>query len=52
MSDEELEDAVGAFLRGADEAYGEYERGYADADATLSVLETHLRELREAYESR
>lgn len=51
MSDDELEDAVARFLKGADKAYSEYEQGYADADATLDVLETHLDELREAHES-
>lgn len=51
MSDEELEEAVARFLKGADKAYSEYEKGYVDADATLDVLETHLDELREAQES-
>lgn len=51
MSDDELEAAVAKFLKGADKAYSEYEKGYVDADATLSVLETHLDELRETHES-
>ncbi|WP_202614419.1 hypothetical protein [Halostella litorea] len=48
MSD--LETAVDEFIDEADTVYGEYERGYMDADAALSRLETHLDELREASE--
>ena len=48
MSD--LEDAVRTFLSDADDCYGEYENGYADADATLRRLDSHLEELREAVE--
>ncbi|SDQ39006.1 hypothetical protein [Halopelagius longus] len=51
MSDDELDEAVAKFLKGAEKAYSEYEKGYVDADATLDVLETHLEELREAHES-
>ncbi|WP_435195630.1 hypothetical protein [Natronomonas sp. EA1] len=40
MSD--LDDAVERFLRDAEKAYSEYEKGYTDADATLRVLRTHL----------
>ena len=32
----------------ADAAYEEYEQGYADADATLRRLESHVEELRDA----
>ena len=44
----ELDDAIEEFLRKADAAYEEYEQGYADADATLRRLESHLEELRDA----
>ncbi|GGK70529.1 MULTISPECIES: hypothetical protein [Haloarcula] len=50
MSDHEMHDAVEAFLNEADDAYGEYEQGYTDADATLRRLETAIEELREAAE--
>ena len=39
-------DAVDRFLRKADDAYEEYERGYADA--TLRRLRRHITALREA----
>lgn len=42
MSDDELERAVAAFIADAERAYDEYEQGYADADATLRVLRSHL----------
>lgn len=44
----DLESAVEEFLRAADDAYLEYERGYADADATLRRLEPRIEELRDA----
>lgn len=44
----ELDDAVDTFLRKADSVYKEYEKGYTDADASLSLLERHIEELREA----
>ncbi|MDQ2071376.1 hypothetical protein ACODNH_13950 [Haloarcula sp. NS06] len=50
MSDNEIRDAVEAFLNEADDAYGEYEQGYTDADATLRRLETAIEELRTASE--
>lgn len=43
--------AVGEFLRDFDAAYEDYDRGYADADATLSVVQTHVQRLREARDS-
>jgi phage shock protein A len=49
MSDD-LADAVVTFLQNAESAYEEYEQGYADADATLRVLERHLDDLRSAAE--
>ena len=44
----DLEDAVVRFLDDTDTALSEYDQGYADADATLSVIRTHLSELRDA----
>ena len=48
MSEREMHDAVETFLNEADDAYGEYEQGYTDADATLRRLETAIEELRTA----
>lgn len=42
MTDEDLEVVVEEFLRDANRAYEEYEQGYADADATLRVLRSHI----------
>jgi hypothetical protein len=47
---DELEDAVAEFLSDVDTAYGEYEQGYADADATLELVMRHVADLREEYE--
>ena len=44
----ELDDAIEEFLRKADAAYEGYDQGYADADATLRRLESHVEELRDA----
>lgn len=46
----DLEDAVEDFLDGADAVYAEYDQGYMDADAALSVLEGHVEDLREEFE--
>lgn len=46
--DEELRAAVESFVDDVDLALSEYEQGYADADATLSVVQSHLVELRAA----
>ncbi len=46
----DADEAVERFLRKADDAYAEYEQGYADADATLRRLERHLDRLRDAVE--
>lgn len=43
-------EAIGTFLDAADNAFEEYDRGYADADATLRVVRTHVEELRETIE--
>ena len=42
------DEAIEEFLRKADAVYEEYEQGYADADATLRRLESHVEELRDA----
>lgn len=42
MSDDDLERAVAEFIENAERAYDEYEQGYADADATLRLLRSHL----------
>lgn len=44
MSDDEddLEAAVRRFLRDAEAAFEEYDEGYADPDATLRVLRSHV----------
>lgn len=46
MSD--TDEAIERFLRKADSTYEEYEQGYADADATLRRLESHIDDLRVA----
>lgn len=50
MSDDETEAAVEEFLAAADTVYGEYDQGYMDADAALSLLETRIETLREDVE--
>lgn len=47
MSDE-LDDAVEEFLQSADSVYDEYDQGYVDADAALSMVEAHIESLRDA----
>lgn len=47
----ELNEAVAAFLAGADSVYGEYDQGYMDADAALSVLSSRIDDLRDAADS-
>lgn len=47
---EDLADTVATVLDRIDAAYEEYEQGYADADATLAVIDAHLEELREVSE--
>lgn len=46
----DLHDAVEAFLDDTDTALEQYDKGYADADATLRVIQTHLKDLRDAAE--
>lgn len=50
MPDEDLRAAVESFVDDVDLALHEYEEGYADADATLSVVQSHLSDLEEALE--
>jgi hypothetical protein len=45
MSDEPTDEAVERFLDRAGAALDDYDQGYADADATLATLRTHLDEL-------
>jgi hypothetical protein len=49
MSDD-LADPVETFLSDSRTVLREYEQGYMDADAALSVLEGHIDELREEFE--
>lgn len=44
------ETAIEEFLDATDAAFEEYDRGYADADATLRVVRNHVEELREHVE--
>ncbi|MEF8882275.1 MAG: hypothetical protein V5A34_07120 [Halapricum sp.] len=46
----EYEEAIGTFLDAVDNAFEEYDQGYADADATLRVVRAHVEELREPVE--
>ena len=50
MADDDLDTAVERFLDSADEAFAEYDQGYADADATVRVLRAHIEDLRDARE--
>lgn len=51
MSDETIEAAVEAFLDDTESALDDYDQGYADADATLSVVRTHIDELAATVET-
>ncbi|WP_433624402.1 hypothetical protein [Halomicrococcus sp. NG-SE-24] len=46
----DFEDAVEQFLQDADAVYDEYDQGYVDADAALSMLDDRLNDLRAAVE--
>jgi phage shock protein A len=48
--DTDLERAVAEFITDAERAYDEYEQGYADADATLRLLRSHLDRLESEVE--
>ncbi|MCU4717089.1 hypothetical protein [Halapricum hydrolyticum] len=43
--------AIEQFLDAVDAAFEEYDQGYADADATLRVVRTHVDDLRDAVDS-
>jgi len=45
-----MDDELRAFFERFDDAYGEYEQGYADADATLRRIKNDVETLREAVE--
>lgn len=49
MSDE-LDAAVETFLDEAETVFGEYDQGYMDADAALSLLRDHIDDLEGEYE--
>jgi hypothetical protein len=50
MSDDEIEAAVDRFLEETESALDSYDQGYADADATVSVLRTRIDELAAAVD--
>ncbi len=49
-SDDDLSAAVDRVIEGTNTALEEYDQGYVDADATLSVIRSHLDDLRDARE--
>ncbi|EMA59309.1 hypothetical protein [Halorubrum lipolyticum] len=50
MSDEPIEAAVERFLDETESSLDSYDQGYADADATISVIRTHIDELAAAVD--
>lgn len=46
----DIDTAVEDFLEKSDTVLEEYEAGYADADATLRLLESHIEDLRTVVE--
>lgn len=50
MTDDEMPPPVETFLEQVEGVYLEYDEGYLDPDAALSVLGDHVSELRDAYE--
>ncbi|WP_186313335.1 hypothetical protein [Halorubrum salsamenti] len=50
MSDEPIEAAVERFLDETESTLDSYDQGYADADATITVLRTHIDELAAAVD--
>jgi predicted transcriptional regulator len=50
MSDEPIETAVERFLDETESALDDYDQGYADADATLSVIRSRMDELAAAVD--
>ena len=51
MTDEPTDEAVARFLDRAAAALDDYDQGYADADATLATLRTHVDELSASVEA-
>lgn len=49
MSDQ-LDAAVESFLDDTETVFGEYDQGYMDADAALSLLRDHIEALEDEYE--
>ena len=45
-----VDQALATFLADADDVYDEYDKGYVDADAALSVLSGAIADLRSAAE--
>ncbi|GAB3699283.1 hypothetical protein [Halorubrum pallidum] len=50
MSDQSIEAVIEQFLDKTASALDDYEEGYADADATLSVIRTRIDELERAVD--
>ena len=50
MTDDSTDEAVEHFLDRAAAALDDYDEGYADADATLATLRTHVDELAASVE--
>ncbi|MGM0591227.1 MAG: hypothetical protein ACQETI_06270 [Halobacteriota archaeon] len=47
---DEMPEAVSKFIRDAERVYDEYDEGYIDPDAALSVLGDHITRLRDSYD--
>lgn len=52
MTDDAIAAAVEEFLDETESALDDYDQGYADADATLSVVRTRIDELAAAIDER
>lgn len=50
MPNDDLEADIHEFLQKTDEAYREYEQGYANADATLRKLQDYVETLGESVD--
>jgi hypothetical protein len=50
MTDDAIAAAVEEFLEETESALDDYDQGYADADAALSVVRTHIDELAAAVD--
>lgn len=47
---DELDEAIERFFDDADDALDEYESGYMDADAALSLLQSYVEDFRDEYD--